>query len=133
MVTQQEFDEAIKKALSKLGNPDLVTKDFDDPIIGFEVTKDNIKTVCYLEAKIKFLEDNAFSDRAKIGVLENKVEELEKTLDHYKKHINEELMVALAPFKYYVNEMISLSSRINELEEDIQYWCAISEPNEKDK
>lgn len=29
-----------------------------------------------LERRIKFLEDNAFSARAKIGVLENKVEEL---------------------------------------------------------
>lgn len=29
-------------------------------------------------SRIKFLEDNAFSDRAKISVLENKIEELEK-------------------------------------------------------
>ena len=34
------------------------------------------KRVTCLELRIKFLEDNAFSDRAKIGVLENKVEEL---------------------------------------------------------
>ena len=34
------------------------------------------KRVTCLESRIKLLEDNAFSDRAKIGVLENKVEEL---------------------------------------------------------
>lgn len=64
------------------------------------------------DRKIKFLEDNAFSDRARIVALENE-------LEHYKKHINEELAVALAPFKYYVNEMISLSSKINELEKEV--------------
>ena len=31
-----------------------------------------------VESRIKLLEDNAFADRARIGVLENKIEELEK-------------------------------------------------------
>lgn len=31
-----------------------------------------------VERRIKFLEDNAFSDRARIGILENKIEALEK-------------------------------------------------------
>jgi hypothetical protein len=34
-----------------------------------------------VESRIKFLEDNAFSDRARIGVLENKIEQLDKKKD----------------------------------------------------
>jgi len=38
--------------------------------------EDQEEIIKFLENKIKFLEDNAFSDRARIGVLENKIEEL---------------------------------------------------------
>ena len=45
----------------------------DDLKISLQNAEDLIE---HLEAKIKFLEDNAFNDRAKIGDLQNKIEVL---------------------------------------------------------
>ena len=39
---------------------------------------DKLNTFNSLESRIKLLEDNAFSDRARIGMLENKIEALGK-------------------------------------------------------
>jgi hypothetical protein len=111
-MTQKEFDEAIKQALDKLGNPQVVSEDFFDPIIGVEVTKDNIKAISYFETKIKLLEDNAFSDRARIGMLENELEQ-------YKKQVFEEVSVGLMPFKYYVDQVKRLEKAIVKLDKEV--------------
>jgi len=70
-------------------------------------------------AKIKLLEDNAFSDRAKRIELENKVEALENTLDQYKKQIFEELKVGLMPVKYYIDEVKRLEKAVLKIDKEV--------------
>jgi len=62
--------------------------------------------------RIKLLEDNAFSDRARIGVLENE-------LAQYKKQVFEEITVGLMPLKYYVDQVKRLEKAIIKLDKEV--------------